>query len=374
MGNSRLIVDQATYFRELGHDVHYLYVHDISIKEKSSEININAFPEMINFWGANNLHFIKINKIKKLFMSLRNKFKFIFNRGYVSCDDLYSNKIHKEINKLDKINKFDVCIVNYYYLSKALLNINIPIKALLTHDAFCFRDLITGTKVMGSLLPNEEAKAAQRADYILNVQEEDTSYFKKISPKSTVLTIFTNLKFKKTEFVGNHNILFLSGINDFNLNGIKWFIKNVFPLILEKFPDSKLIIGGGICKLLETYQHPNIQLMGFVENLQEFFNKGDVFINPTFQGTGLKIKTFEGIANGKIVIAHPHSMTGIFEPSISPIIIAENAKDWFRQIEKIFSDETMAKSIKSKDEEYVIRMKKYIDNQYTMLLNNKKCE
>lgn len=367
MGNSRLIADQAVFLQSMGHEVHYLYIHEVRRRERSKDVTPRAFADMFNFWG-DRFHLLKISKIRHLFLITRSAIKYRFNNGYIHPDDHYSNIIHEEINQLDAIHHFDCCMVNYYYLSKALENISIPRKALVTHDIFTYRDKICNFKVPDSLTPNHEAMAVQRAKYILNVQEEDSIYFRKLAPKSKVLTTYASFTYTPTEYIGNHGILFLSGNSSFNYNGIIWFIDKVLPLLVEKYSDVQLIIGGGICSALKEYEaNPNIKLLGSIDSPIEFFNNGDIFINPTYQGTGLKIKTFEGIAYDKVVIANSHSRVGIFNPHNAPILFPETPDDWVHEISSIFESKAKVIDIKLKDREYLTQMNKFIKSQYTYI-------
>lgn len=369
MGNSRLIVDQAISLRDMGHEVHYLYIHEVRKKERSDSVIPEKFNEMNEFWGEG-FHLLKISKVRHLFLITRAAIKYHINNGYINPDDHYSPIIHREINRLDKIYEFDCIIVNYYYLSKALTKISIPRKAILTHDIFTYRDKTCHFKVRDSLTPNNEAKAVQRAQYILNVQSEDSIYFKKLSPNSTVLTTFTSFKYHPTPCINNHNILYLSGNSVFNYNGIIWFIDSVLPKLIDRLPDTQLIVGGSICNALQKYStNPNIKLLGYIESPDKFFNLGDIFINPTYQGTGLKIKTFEGIAYDKAVITHPHSIIGIFDQENAPIYSSEYPEEWINRIIEIFYNREILLKVKNKNKNYLSKMNQFITSQYNIMLS-----
>ena len=109
-----------------------------------------------------------------------------------------------------------------------------------------------------------------------------------------------------------------------NVNGLTWFVDNVFPLILRDYPDCRLKVGGSLCKAIQnSFSHPNIDLIGFVDNAADLYELGDIAINPVYQGTGLKIKTFESIAYNKITMVHPHSMNGIFDKGNAPLFASD---------------------------------------------------
>lgn len=369
MGNSRLIVDQAVQLREMGHDVHYLYVSNRPIRDIAMRKEDSHLTDMRNFWGEK-LHIIHISLLTKLRFNLRNKLKSVYNNGFIKADNLYSSKVHKEINKLDAEFDFDTCIVNYYYLSKALTKIHIPIRALLTHDIFTYRHIVTGSNNIGSLTPNEEAKVMQRAEHILCVQEEDAIYFSKIAPKSKVYTTFTSVKFTDTPITHNHNILYLSGNSKLNIEGLEWFVNDILPKITQRFPDARLIIGGGICNALRHFEnHPYIQLVGYVETARDFFCLGDISINPTKNGTGLKIKTMEALSYNKITMVHPHSAIGLYNGMDSPIFISSDQDGWVNYLEEIWnSTNDKIDEVRLKNKKYIAELNEHITNEYSRLL------
>lgn len=169
----------------------------------------------------------------------------------------------------------------------------------------------------------------------------------------------------ETPIVGNHSILYLSSSNHFSVNGLLWFLEEIFPSIVKRFNDVKLLVGGSICKVLkETTLPANVKLLGFVENPSDFFKLADVSINPTYQGTGLKIKTFESVAYGKVTMTHPHSMIGIFNPNNSPVFASINPKEWINMLEHIWTDIDSISLLKKKNWNYITEMNSYVEKQY----------
>lgn len=87
----------------------------------------------------------------------------------------------------------------------------------------------------------------QRSPHIFALNSDEAIYFSKLSPLSKIYNIYSYFDYHPTNIVGNHNILFLSGSNVYNINGINWFIKQIWSKIKEQFKDANLIIGGSIC-------------------------------------------------------------------------------------------------------------------------------
>ncbi len=141
---------------------------------------------------------------------------------------------------------------------------------------------------------------------------------------------------------------------------------DIFPSIIQKFPSVKLCIGGSICKSIkEIYVNcPNIEFLGYVDKEEDFYKKADVVINPTFQGTGLKIKTFEAIAYDKVCIAHPHSLIGIYKPEEAPILSSVRPNDWVENLHKVWNIPGFVENIKRRNKVYIQDMMTFVESEY----------
>lgn len=356
-GNRSAIMSQIKLLTSMGHEVHFLHC------------NIHKSYESETCWG-DCYHFYKLSLIQRIKQYLISKYRKYFCGWYWNCDDYYPFMLHKEVQKLHKKYNFGACIVHYYYLSKLFDKIEIPKKALYAHDYFSYKNLLIGKKSFLSLLPNEEAKAMQRSPFIFAINDEEGIYFKMLSPQSIVYNVYASYSFYDLPIMNNHNILFFSGSNQYNINGLNWFIKNIFPLIIERYNDVKLCIGGSICnKLKELSSNPYIDLLGTFENPLDFYKLGDIVINPTYQGTGLKIKTLEALSYGKYVIVHPHSTIGIFMKHEAPIFCSCKPKQWLDYLKNAWSSPVNLKHQKELDSLYLSKMNEYISNQYKAFID-----
>lgn len=370
-GNKKIILQYASLFSEWGHDVYLLHICSHAFKKNGREKIYEECIETHNKWQDHYIPYYESWR-HKLRISLIKLYRSLLFNGYTKCDDFYPSNLHKFINRIDKNYHFDACIVNYYMYSKLLDYIHIRKKALFTHDFFSFKDLVVGLKAGYATTPNEEAKALKRAPFIFAMQEEEAHFFQRLSPTSRILINYSNFQYHSQPIIGNHNILFLSGRNIYNINGIKWFISEIFPHIIECFPDTKLVIGGGICQELTSLMSSNnIELYGFVDDIDKFFRMGDIAINPTYQGTGLKIKTFESIAYDKATIVHPHSIIGIYKKESSPLFVTDKFEGWLDALKYLWSDRKNIEKIKHQNKTYILDMNRYIKSQYECFLNSK---
>ena len=132
-----------------------------------------------------------------------------------------------------------------------------------------------------------------------------------------------------------------------------------------------MIIGGSICAKKELiHKDDSVIFCGVVDNSMDFYSKGDVVINPTFQGTGLKIKTFESISYDKISMCHPHSKIGIFDPYTAPLFSSKEPSEWVNYLIEVWNSKKRILEIKNNNKDYILRMQKYIESEYNNFFNS----
>lgn len=124
-----------------------------------------------------------------------------------------------------------------------------------------------------------------------------------------------SVKYIRTNHLGNDEILKLPKMtyhnNSFdilfigtltwkaNIEGIRWFIDKVLPLIKEVYSEVKVtIIGKFKENEFADINDKNVHFMGFVDDLEEYVKKATVFICPLFFGSGMKVKIIEAMYRG----------------------------------------------------------------------------
>lgn len=366
-GNRWWILSQAETFISLGHEVHFLYIQEFPMR-LNPQPYIESLEKTREYWG-NRFHLFQVSKMQKLKMNLTKVYRSKCCHNHWEVDDQYPAGLENKVNELDAEYHFDVCVINYYYLSRLFEHIRIPKKAIATHDAIAYKDLKIGQPTL-CITADTEAKAMQRCPHIFALQEQEADYFQILSPNSKVYNFYGRYNHHAQLVTGNHKMVFLSGNNEFNQNGIKWFLKEVFPVIKKTFTDTELLVGGSICKVLPSLgKIDGVTAMGYIDNPAEFYAKADVAINPVYQGTGLKIKTFEAISFDKVTLVHPHSMAGVFRKDDAPLFASDRPEDWVKALEKIWSDTDFIKKHKIQNEKYLREMNEFIVKEYKRFLD-----
>lgn len=367
-GNRWWILSQAEMFMSLGHEVHFLYINEMPLKRDTAPY-IESLEKSQKYWG-DKFHLFTVSKFQKYKMIAAKLYRMKFGHNYWKVDDQYPFGLEQMVNELDGTIHFDVCIINYYYLSRLFEHINIPKKAIATHDCIAYKQLKTGMPTL-CITADTEAKAMQRCPHIFALQEQEADYFQMLSPCSKVYNLYGKYEHHAQALVGNHKMVFLSGNNIFNQNGIRWFLREVFPDIRKAVPDAEVLIGGSICKIIKDLDNiDGVKLLGGVDDPAEFYAQADIAINPVYQGTGLKIKTFEAISYDKVTLVHPHSMAGVFKRDNAPLFASDKPEDWVTFLEKIWGNLDAINAIKLKDKEYLQAMNDFIVSEYERFLKD----
>ena len=99
-----------------------------------------------------------------------------------------------------------------------------------------------------------------------------------------------------------------------NQVALDWFLKTYWNALKERFPTLRYrIAGGGLPDRLkrEWSCYQDVELLGFVENLNEVYASGCAILTPMRIGSGTCLKILESLAYGKLIISTPLGLRGI---------------------------------------------------------------
>lgn len=102
-------------------------------------------------------------------------------------------------------------------------------------------------------------------------------------------------------------ILFIGSYFPPNVQGIKWFIKEVLPYINIPL----LIIGRRMEQLsIPSTLQQKVKILCNVENLTPYYQKALCMVMPIFIGGGMKVKTAEALMHGKTIVGTKEAFEG----------------------------------------------------------------
>ncbi|MBR9647294.1 glycosyltransferase [Clostridium tyrobutyricum] len=136
-----------------------------------------------------------------------------------------------------------------------------------------------------------------------------------------------------TEFINKNirnNIIF-TGKMDYepNIQAVKWFCKDILPLIKKEINDVKFyIVGKNPTNEVKGLANDSVIVTGKVASIKEYFNKTNLCVIPLKSGGGVKIKLFEALGNGKIVVTTSKGIEGTKFRNNKHILIKNGANEF----------------------------------------------
>ncbi len=223
----------------------------------------------------------------------------------------------EEARKLQAKENYSRVLVAYVFHSAFFEAFPAPCRKILdAHDMLSARhETIESAGVRRfwfSCSEDEECFGLERADVVLAIQEEESEIFGKLlrgKPDVRVVGHFVEPR-EVTENPGASDCIgYIGAYNPLNLEGLQWFIRDVWPAVRREVPAARLLVAGSICEKLKP--GPGIELLGKVRDAVQAHADFLFSINPMPSGTGLKIKTVEAMACGRPVVATPAGCAGL---------------------------------------------------------------
>ncbi|RMG79491.1 MAG: glycosyltransferase [Bacteroidetes bacterium] len=118
-----------------------------------------------------------------------------------------------------------------------------------------------------------------------------------------------------------------------NQEGIAWFLREVWPVFSQKYPDIRLEIAGRHAPPHLGKNLPrNVRLRGEVADARAFMNAHSAMIVPLFSGSGIRVKILEAMALGRTVISTPVGMEGIAAKHRKEILTAATRDEFLKEL------------------------------------------
>lgn len=134
-----------------------------------------------------------------------------------------------------------------------------------------------------------------------------------------------------------------------NIEGLNWFLENVWPLLLQKKPAVQLHIAGkSTPDWLKNASYPYTTIHGFVDDAQAFKQRYQLMLVPLLSGGGMRVKIIEGLAEGKCIISTTIGAEGVAYTDKENIVIADTPTQWVDAICFYLENEEARKNIEQK--------------------------
>ena len=270
-------------------------------------------------------------------LSIINRLVDNYNINIIFIDNSISGRIVKHLKDRFKNKIKTICF--YHDIEQNLMGAQIK-------EARFARKLSLLTMI------NNERLTSKYSDYVITLNKRDDNELNRIYGRNSDLLLPIVTKFNDEGLKNNKlhkncqkiKLLFVGANYWPNIDGIRWFLQKVAPLLTCDFEVN--IVGYKLEQYKDEFEtnNSNVHVLGTVDSLKEFYLDADVIISPIYEGGGMKVKTAEALSYGKYIIALKEAMVGYWEPCPEylknrKVFLCKNEHEFAKAIEKLYRTE-----------------------------------
>ncbi|HPX34839.1 MAG TPA: glycosyltransferase family 4 protein [Bacteroidales bacterium] len=290
----------------------------------------------------------------------------LFSKDSYHVQRFISKEFEKKLISILQNDTFDIVQLETLYISPFIETIRENSKAKIVLRAHNIEHLIWERvaeissnplkklylKHLAKKLKNYELEIISKYDGIATITSKDASSFKNTGCEVPIISIPFGIDLEKIKekpgIKAEFPSLFHIGAMNWmpNIEGIKWFLDKVWPLIQPEFPNLKFYIAGrSMPSWLYQKQLPNVEIVGEVPDAFDFMYSKAIEIVPLFSGSGIRIKIIEGMAVAKAIISTTIGAEGINVTHEKNILLADDPIAFANAVKRCVNDEQFVLSL-----------------------------
>jgi glycosyltransferase involved in cell wall biosynthesis len=193
-----------------------------------------------------------------------------------------------------------------------------------------------------ALDPGTELALLARADVIVAIQEKEAAIVGRALPeKEVLLAPMSVVAVGKPQPGLDARLLFVGSNTGPNIDGLTWFLADVWPNVRRAVPTANLTVAGTVSWGMPMPAPDGVSFLGAVPNLDDLYRRAGVVIVPLRLGSGLKIKLVEALGQGKAIVATGPAVEGVEKLVREAVHIADEPADFADQVVNLMSDEEL---------------------------------
>jgi polysaccharide biosynthesis protein PslH len=129
-----------------------------------------------------------------------------------------------------------------------------------------------------------------------------------------------------------------------NHDAMTWFIKEIFPAIVDKIPEAQIKITGdhGDTSLLS---HPGVSFTGHLEDVKPVIASSWISLAPIRLGGGTRLKILESMALGTPVVSTTKGAEGLNAVHEKHLLIADTPQQFASQVIRLLLDQNLRQDL-----------------------------
>lgn len=217
-------------------------------------------------------------------------------------------------------------------------------------------------RVNAHQLRRVERKILHEVDGYMSISAPDYQYFHETTPTvpGDVIPFGINVDdydMEDDDYIAtDHPSLFHLGSMNWspNVEGILWFLDEVWPEMLAVHPSLTFTLAGhDIPDSIRNRHDQNVTVLGAVPNANEFMTDHDIMIVPLLSGSGIRIKIVEAMALGRVVITTSIGAEGLDVQDGKHLFIANTPEEFVAVVNKCVAMPDLCSIISENAQHYI---------------------
>jgi len=386
-GEAIAITHLSRALRELGCEITLLCMNT-----KKHYFDISELPDDFDHYKA--IHYTDLDNKLKLKDAVLN----LFSQESYHISRFKSDAFSEFLGNLLTDNEYDVIQLETLYLAPYIPVIRKHSDAIIAMRAHnveheIWERITTNSKFwpkkwylsyLTRKLKRFEIEQLHQYDLLVPITKRDLIIFKKLgfNKKAIVTPIgIDGRDYEAQRFSGTEELsLSFIGALDWmpNIEGLEWFLNNVWVKVISRFPQLTLHIAGrNTPSWLRKMNLKNVFVYGEIPDAVEFINAHPVMIVPLLSGSGMRAKILEGMALSKVILTSSLGLEGINARHKKEVLIADTTSAFLDNINFCIQHRPQLLSIGEKARDFVahqydnLRIAKDLLNGYKSLTINR---
>lgn len=185
-----------------------------------------------------------------------------------------------------------------------------------------------------------------RFDLLLAMSEDDRRELRRVSDRTSAVIpngVDTSA-LRPSPLPGTPTVLFTGTFGYApNAEALRWLLAEIWPAVRTRLPAAELlVVGKGVPDDVAGLAGDGVTLVGWVPEMQPWFDRAQAVIVPMRSGGGTRLKVLDGLASGRPLVSTTMGAMGVDVRDGEHVVLADGAEAFAAAVVRVLGDPALA--------------------------------